>query len=68
MKAENKIDSFSDLRKCVHYCSVGGHLWTHPTTRDKQGRSLCDWRMNDPNMGDPVVKFFSVCPDHRSKS
>lgn len=62
-----QTDLYSD-KKCVHYCSVGGHLWEHHTTRDKNGISNCDWKMNDMATRKPVIKFFSVCLIHRDLS
>jgi len=51
------IESFTDLKKCVHYCSVGGHLWVH--------NAPCEWLLYDKDTGKTVHKFFSVCEPHR---
>lgn len=57
------IESFTDLKKCVHYCSSGGHLWVHDRP--------CKWTIKEKHIENfhevitEVHKFFSVCPPHR---
>ena len=50
---------------CVHYCSIGGHLWYH-SPQVNGTIPHCQYSLSDSGVS--TIRFFRVCPRHHKRS